>query len=118
MKPRPSPGGTRNLRARRPPLGAAYLPWRGRCGIGAGSVEGPSREALMRWLRLGAVVLSGMATTGCPTEFGKDGRIAKAADKDAKENVMELKGCSPQRRQEVCGPGQERSRACLECGEP
>lgn len=72
----------------------------------------------MRWLQAGVLALSAMAMTGCPAEFGKGGRIDKAVERDSQEKMLMLKSCSQQRRQEVCGPGQENSKACLECGGP
>ena len=35
----------------------------------------------MRWL-LATVTISSLAMTGCPSEFGKDGRVNKAVHKD------------------------------------
>ncbi|WP_407739948.1 hypothetical protein [Hyalangium sp.] len=67
----------------------------------------------MRWLRLGVVVLSGMATTGCPSEFGKDGRVAKAVHKDS--DALVIRRCSKEKIEEVCGNGKEQTRACLDC---
>jgi hypothetical protein len=72
----------------------------------------------MRWLRVGAVVLSVMATTGCPSEFGKDGRIAKAVHRDAKEQIIIIRQCEDRYRTQVCAPGKENSEECLECGGP
>lgn len=98
---------------------AAYLPWRGRCRIRVGSFEGPSREALMRWLWLGVVVLSGMTMTGCPSEFGKDGRVAKAVHDDSQENLLMLKGCSQAFKDAVCGNGPDKDQEkCRKCGGP
>jgi len=72
----------------------------------------------MRWFQVGVVVLSIMVMTGCPSEFGKDGRVNKATTKDTQENLLFLQGCSAQRRMEVCAPGQENSVACQRCGGP
>lgn len=72
----------------------------------------------MRWHQVGVIALSVMAMTGCPSEFGKDGRVAKAVHDDSKENLLEIKNCTPKRRQEVCGNGRENSEACRECGGP
>lgn len=33
----------------------------------------------MRWIHVAVAILSVIATTGCPSEFGKDGRVAKAS---------------------------------------
>lgn len=69
----------------------------------------------MRWLQvlLGALTL--LSTTGCPSEFGRQGRVARAIHKDSIERVH--KACSEDEREAACGPGQEHSKACLECGE-
>jgi len=72
----------------------------------------------MRWLRAGVAILSVMATTGCPSEFGRDGRIAKAVHKDAQEQVIIIRRCVDQERKRVCARGQESSKECLECGGP
>jgi len=66
----------------------------------------------MRWL-LAAVVVSCMAMTGCPAEFGKDGRVNKAIHKDTQELV--IRRCSNERIAEVCGPGREDSEECRRC---
>lgn len=59
-----------------------------------------------------------MATTGCPSEFGKDGRIDKAVHEDAREQLIIIRKCGEQHRKRVCAPGKERSKECLECGGP
>ena len=59
-------------------------------------------------------MLSFVVMTGCPSEFGREGRIAKAIHQDTVDMV--IKSCSDERRAEVCGHGKEQSRACLECG--
>ncbi|MBN1203737.1 MAG: hypothetical protein JXB05_02290 [Myxococcaceae bacterium] len=69
----------------------------------------------MRWLRVGVVVLAVMATTGCPSEFGKDGRIAKAVHKDSTELV--IKRCSKAKIEEVCGNGKQHTPGCKACFE-
>ncbi|WP_224241607.1 hypothetical protein [Hyalangium gracile] len=63
-------------------------------------------------------ILSALALTGCPSEFGKDGRVAKAVHKDAEEQVLELTRCSEARRREVCAPGKQSSDECRRCGGP
>lgn len=69
----------------------------------------------MRWPRAGVGVLSLLMMTGCPSEFGMDGRIDKAAQKDAKELVH--KQCTQKQRERVCGNGQEKTQKCIEeCG--
>jgi hypothetical protein len=68
----------------------------------------------MQWLQVTMSVLALMMTTGCPSEFGREGRVAKAVHNDSLGIVR--KNCSDDERRAVCGPGQERSEACLECG--
>jgi hypothetical protein len=71
----------------------------------------------MRWLWVGVVVLSGMATIGCPSEFGKDGRIDKAVERDTQEKLLMLKSCSDALRDAVCGDGPYKNdKKCQECG--
>lgn len=71
----------------------------------------------MRWLQAAAVAFSIVMLTGCPSEFGKEGRIAKAVRKDVQENLLELKSCSDAWKQEVCGNGPNRDwKKCQECG--
>jgi hypothetical protein len=64
------------------------------------------------------IVFSVLAITGCPSEFGKDGRIAKAVHKDAQEQIIIIRRCVDQERKRVCARGQENSKECLECGGP
>jgi hypothetical protein len=53
--------------------------------------------------------------TGCPSEFGKDGRVSKAIHQDTQGLV--IKQCSDKRRREVCGGGKENTDQCRrECG--
>lgn len=68
----------------------------------------------MRWLPAVLGLLALLIATGGPSEFGRDGRLTKAAHKDSMGLVR--KNCSDEERKAVCGPGQERSAACLECG--
>jgi hypothetical protein len=73
----------------------------------------------MRWLQAGVVFLSIKAMTGCPSEFGKDGRVAKAVHKDAHENMLELTRCSQALRDAVCGDGPNKNPdECKKCGGP
>jgi hypothetical protein len=60
-------------------------------------------------------VLSVIALTGCPSEFGKEGRIAKAVRKDTQEQLS-ITRCSEARRKEVCEGPQQDSDKCRECG--
>jgi hypothetical protein len=59
------------------------------------------------------VVLSITATTGCPSEFGKDGRVAKAIHADSQELV--IRRCSQEKIEEVCGNGKENTPECKKC---
>ena len=68
----------------------------------------------MRW-RLAAVVVSSLVIAGCPSEFGKDGRVDQAVHKDTQELV--IKRCSNERIEEVCGRGKEDSEDCRKCRE-
>lgn len=97
--------------------GARSLLLRGRQGSRAGTVENRSREGLMRWLRAGVVVLSVTTTTGCPSEFGKEGRVAKAVHADSQDQLS-ITRCSDVERKRVCGPGKENSDECRRCGGP
>jgi hypothetical protein len=69
----------------------------------------------MRWLRVGVVILSAMATTGCPSEFGKDGRVGKAVHQDSQEQLLYITRCSEKMLKEVCARGKEDSDDCLRC---
>jgi len=56
-----------------------------------------------------------MLMTGCPTEFGKDGRVNKAVREDALELISQP--CDPRELERYCGPGKENSPECIEkCG--
>ncbi len=70
----------------------------------------------MRWFLLGAVVLSVLVLSGCPSEFGKDGRVGKAIHNDSQENLLELTRCSEEWKNKVChGPQMDR-KECERCG--
>jgi hypothetical protein len=69
----------------------------------------------MQWLQVAVVVLSVAAMTGCPSEFGKDGRVSTAVHKDVQEQLV-IKRCSDAERERVCGPGKKDSKDCRECG--
>jgi hypothetical protein len=59
-------------------------------------------------------VLALMMVTGCPSEFGKDGRVSKAVRRDALELVQ--KRCAEDEFWQVChGPNRNPER-CRECG--
>lgn len=96
-------------------LGASYLPQHGRGASRAGSVDGPSREGHMRRLHVAVGILSVLALTGCPSEFGKGGRIDKASNQDA-QSQLGIKRCSEAYKDEVCNGPQRNERKCRECG--
>jgi hypothetical protein len=68
----------------------------------------------MRWIQVGVVVLSGMVMSGCPSEFGREGRIAKAIHKDVQENLI-IKRCSDDYKRKVCDGPQRDEQKCLQC---
>lgn len=72
----------------------------------------------MRWLTAGVSVFACLMLTGCPSEFGKDGRIAKAVGRDAHEQIIIVRKCEDHERKKVCAPGRENSQECLACGGP
>ncbi|SEU31655.1 hypothetical protein [Stigmatella erecta] len=67
----------------------------------------------MRWLPTGVAVIFLAALSGCPSEFGRDGRVAKAIRKDSAELVSER--CSDEKIEEVCAEGKEESPDCEAC---
>ena len=67
----------------------------------------------MRWLHAAVAVLSIMTLTGCPSGFGKDGRVDKAVHKDTADMV--IKRCSNEKIEEVCGNGKQHTPECQEC---
>jgi hypothetical protein len=70
----------------------------------------------MRWLQVNAVVLVAVALAGCPSEFGKDGRIGKAVEKDVNEKFKRDE-CTEEYMEEVCnGPNQDDA-LCKQCRE-
>jgi hypothetical protein len=71
----------------------------------------------MRWFQAGVALLAILAMTGCPSEFGKEGRVAKAVHKDSEEQLG-IQRCGEKRRREVCAPGKEYSDECRRCGGP
>ncbi len=67
----------------------------------------------MQWHQATLSVLA-LMLTGCPSEFGKNGRIAKAAHQDTLELVRKI--CSDKERKEACeGPHQDPVE-CRKCG--
>lgn len=70
----------------------------------------------MRWRTAGLCALSLAVMTGCPEEFGKEGRINRAVHKD----VMELyrKHCSADELLLFCGGAKKNSPECIRaCGD-
>jgi len=61
------------------------------------------------------LVLSTLVLIGCPSEFGKDGRIAKAVHKDVQENLVIVR-CSEEWKRKVCDGHPRNERECLKCG--
>jgi hypothetical protein len=56
-----------------------------------------------------------MLMTGCPTEFGKDGRVNDAAHEDTLRLVR--KRCTKAEVDEYCGNGKHNTPKCIrECG--
>lgn len=69
----------------------------------------------MRWQTAWIFALALVTLTGCPEEFGKEGRIERAAHKDVMERLREK--CSEEERKKHCPKGLEQSKECLEkCG--
>lgn len=53
--------------------------------------------------------------TGCPEEFGIEGRVNKAVHKDVMESIPSR--CTKQQYEKLCAGGRERSKECREtCG--
>jgi hypothetical protein len=70
----------------------------------------------MRWLRAGTGALALMVLTGCPSEFGKEGRVSKAVRRDSLEIVS--KYCSEKDYKTFCAGGREQTPECLDkCGQ-
>jgi hypothetical protein len=69
----------------------------------------------MRWRHAGTAVVVLTMMTGCPSEFGRDGRVAKAVHQDSLELVR--KHCDEQTRKKYCSGGRENTPECIrECG--
>jgi len=69
----------------------------------------------MRWRTTWIFALALVTLTGCPEEFGKEGRIQRAAHRDVMESLR--KNCSEDEIQKYCPQGQEQSEDCLRaCG--
>ncbi|XXF78127.1 hypothetical protein P2318_34550 [Myxococcaceae bacterium GXIMD 01537] len=57
-----------------------------------------------------------LAMTGCPEEFGKEGRIHRAVHKDTLERLESR--CSALEYERYCGDDRDRSPECLKrCGD-
>lgn len=69
----------------------------------------------MRWLQVTVIALSVMAVTGCPSEFGRDGRVNKAVQQDVQEQLLFVTECEEKRYKEVCAPGLWDSAECQKC---
>lgn len=69
----------------------------------------------MRWLQVGVAVLAVTAMSGCPSEFGKDGRVNKAVHKDTQEHFLYITRCDERWEEKVCAPGKENSDDCKRC---
>ena len=69
----------------------------------------------MRWLQVAVAVLSAVGMAGCPSEFGKDGRVNNAVQQDTQEHLHFITECSTERLKEACGPGKENSDECQRC---
>jgi hypothetical protein len=70
----------------------------------------------MRGRLAGMGMLLFLTVTGCPFEFGKDGRVDKAAHRDSMEIVR--KQCSKEERARFCDGGRQHTAECLRvCGE-
>ena len=69
----------------------------------------------MRWCHAGTGVLLLMLLAGCPSGFGKDGRVSKAIHQDTVD--LYIKRCSTAKYEEVCGGAKRDTENCRrECG--
>jgi len=69
----------------------------------------------MRWRHVGTVLFALVMSTGCPSEFGRDGRINKAVRQDAQGLILD--DCPEEIFQKFCGDGRENTPECIEeCG--
>jgi hypothetical protein len=69
----------------------------------------------MRWRRAAIGVFAIVTMTGCPSEFGKEGRVSKAVRQDALE--LSKKHCSAADLKRFCDGGRERTQECIDkCG--
>jgi hypothetical protein len=68
-------------------------------------------------LQVGAIILAAMAMTGCPSGFGREGRIDKAVHQDVQDNLI-ITRCSEARKKEVCEGPTRNPVECEKCGGP
>ena len=69
----------------------------------------------MRWRPAWSFALALVTLTGCPEEFGKEGRIERAAHQDVVERLR--KRCSEEDLKQYCPEDDVQSEECLEkCG--
>ncbi|HEX8701987.1 MAG TPA: hypothetical protein VF815_24370 [Myxococcaceae bacterium] len=70
----------------------------------------------MRWFQVTAAGLAAVALAGCPSEFGKGGRIGKAVEKDVQKQLDGVAQCTEEYIEEVCyGPRMDAAE-CDRCG--
>ncbi|WP_224372944.1 hypothetical protein [Hyalangium versicolor] len=70
----------------------------------------------MRWLQVAAGTLAALSLTGCPSEFGKDGRVNRATKKDMLELVRHH--CDKDEYERYCGGYKKDTQMCRDhCGE-
>jgi hypothetical protein len=70
----------------------------------------------MRWCHAGMMLFAALTLAGCPSEFGRHGRVANAVHQDTLELVQ--KDCSPAELKKFCEGDKKNSQECRdECGE-
>lgn len=67
----------------------------------------------MRWQSAWTCTLALVTLTGCPEEFGKEGRIQRAIHQDMME--LHQKYCSDEDIRAFCEGGKEQSEECRRC---
>ncbi|HEX8704582.1 MAG TPA: hypothetical protein VF815_37465 [Myxococcaceae bacterium] len=60
-------------------------------------------------------LVSVLAMTGCPSEFGKDGRVDRAIEQDTHDQFLFIKGCTKAQFKEVCTADKWDSDECKKC---
>lgn len=68
----------------------------------------------MRWRTCWLGVLSLVAMTGCPEEYGIGGRVDQAVRKDMLEGIP--KQCTDDDLEKYCGPGKPVEECQKQCG--